>query len=302
MRFSVVAGLVAELGLFCNFAILSAQAPARPAYENTGRPIRLSSQCTLETVHSLNLDCSEQEPCPVYLELVAVETVGNRLLTTGNLHTSSATVESILLVSDDLGKSWTEPYPRIPGAGLDQIQFFDFGTGWISGQLLQTLPRDAFFLITGDGGKTWRKRPVSGEPRVGTIEQFWFDSPSRGTMLMDRIQAGESGMRHELYESMTGGDSWSLRQVDNKPIPVKTPQRSAEWRVRADAASKSYRVERRANDRWTSVASFLVAAGECKPAEPVVEEPPPPPEPEPERESAPSAKPSRPPSLRKSNP
>ena len=53
---------------------------------------------------------------------------------------------------------WTEPQARIPSSGLDQIQFIDFQNGWISGANLQSAPRDPFFCITTDGGKTWRQR------------------------------------------------------------------------------------------------------------------------------------------------
>ena len=145
----------------------------------------------------------------------------------------------------------------------------------MSGQVQQTLPRDPFLLITTDGGKTWRKRPISGEPRVGAIEQFHFDSRSSGTLLIDKIQSGENGMRHEMYQTMTGGESWTLSQVSQKPIPWKYPKEpTAEWRLRTDAPSKAYKVERKQGERWQPVASFLVSAGECKPEEKPDEPPP----------------------------
>jgi hypothetical protein len=40
---------------------------------------------------------------------------------------------------------------------------------------------------------------------------------------------------------------------------------SPEWRVRADAASKSFHLEHRQGQRWTSVAAFAVNLGGCKP-------------------------------------
>src|SRR5207244_658934 len=111
------------------------------------------------------LSCSESEPCPVFLELADFEQVGARIFLTGNLHTATTTIESILLASEDDGKTWTEAAPRIAMAGLDRIQFIDFETGWISGQIQQTQPRDPFFLISHDGGKIWRKQPVWGDAR-----------------------------------------------------------------------------------------------------------------------------------------
>lgn len=261
---------------FVASGFLLAQPPARPALENTGKPMRVTAECKGEDVLVLGLTCSQDDPCPLFLELSGVELVNSRLILSGNLHTAAATLESILLSSEDLGKTWIEPFERMPGIGIDNIQFIDFEAGWISGQVQQTLPRDPFLLITTDGGKTWRKRTVSGESRVGAIEQFHFESRTAGTLLLDKIQSGENGMRHELYETMTGGGSWSLRQVSNKPIPWKYPKgAAAEWRLRADGPSKSYKVERRQGERWQAVASFLISAGECKPEEKPDEPPPP---------------------------
>jgi hypothetical protein len=226
-----------------------------------------------------------------------------KLFVSGNLHTSSATLESILLVSEDGGKIWTEAADRIPLASLDQIQFIDFENGWASGQVLMSLPRDPFMLITSDGGKTWRKRALYGETRPGAIEYFWFESRTHGKLLIDRGQTGDDGMRHELYETQTGGDSWTLRQVDSKPLNVKrAAPPPSDWRLRADAATKAYRVERRQADKWGTVASFLIDAGECKTPETILADPPPVPEETPAEPSPATPPPKRPakrPTLRK---
>jgi hypothetical protein len=236
-------------------------------HENTGTPLRISANCSSEWVQAAGLNCTAEMPCPIYLELSDLELVGNRMLLTGNLHTGSATLESILLGSDDFGRTWTEAHARISAGVLDSIQFYDFEIGWISGHLLQDrLSRDAFFLLTNDGGKTWRKRTLFGESRIGAIEEFWFDSRAHGLMSFDRVRGAENGLRHEQYESSTGGESWSIRQVDSYPIPLKRPPRVEEdWRIRAD--TKTHRLERRQDGKWLPVASFLITAGECKPGE-----------------------------------
>jgi hypothetical protein len=277
--------------------------------ENTGKPMQVETRCTLEMIQTLGLQCSEDDPCPVFLELTSVEAVGDRLLVSGNLHTAASTIESILLSSENGGKIWTEPHARIAAGALGDIQFFDLAVGWISGHVMQQFPRDAFFLVTADGGKTWRRSVVHGESRIGAIEQFWFQSRTQGTMLMDTVHAGESGHRYELYESQTGGDSWSIRQVDSKPIPTKKPPEAEQaWRLRADGRIKAYRIERRSDRKWDTVASFLVSAGECKPQPPPPVEPAPPPVqppetvPEAQPVPAPPKAPSRPPSLKDSKP
>ena len=104
-----------------------------------------------------------------------MEAVGNKIFSPEIFTRPMATLYSILLASEDGGKTWTEPHPRIRSSGLDQIQFVDFQNGWISGANLQGAPRDPFLLITTDGGKTWRDRPIFEESRVAAIERFWFD-------------------------------------------------------------------------------------------------------------------------------
>ena len=225
--------------------------------------MRVPFDCTAADTQAAGLSCSEEEPCPVFLELADVEAVGNKLFLTGNLHTPDITLYSILLASENSGAQWTEPQRRIPLSGLDQIQFFDFQNGWISGANLQSAARDPFLLITTDGGKTWRQRPVFDETRVASIERFWFTSREEGVMLID---ARLDNSRHELYETRTGGESWALRQSSLAPIrfPLNPAPSSSGWRLRADAPTHSYALEKSQGERWQKVASFLVDAGACK--------------------------------------
>ncbi len=156
---------------------------------------------------------------------------------------------------------WRAKTPAPPGpsrsrafdpAGLDQIQFFDFQNGWISGANLLGAPRDPFFLITTDGGKTWRQRPVFEESRLASIERFRFESPQNGSMLVD---ARLDNNRRELYETRTGGESWELKQASVDPIPFpggNTTPAPTGWRLRADA--KYAQLHGRAF-RWRALAS-----------------------------------------------
>ena len=244
--------------------ISGALLPAQVPIENLGKPMRVPVQCTEADVQADGLTCSEADPCPVFLELANVEAAGNKIFLTGNLHTATVTLYSILLASEDGGKTWKEPEARIPSAGLDLIQFFDFQNGWISGADLRGAPRDPFLLLTTDGGTTWRKRPIYEDARVAAIERFWFTSREEGTMLVD---ARLDNNHHELYETRTGGESWSLKQASEAPIPFAKGRDagSAGWRLRADAPTKSYQLERREGARWTGQAAFLVEVGSCKP-------------------------------------
>ncbi|HBY62658.1 MAG TPA: hypothetical protein DEH78_22785 [Solibacterales bacterium] len=250
------------LALCC--ALAAQEAP--PKLVNDGKPLRVPAHCGLEQMEQVGLQCPEDEPCPVFLELASAGVIGDRLVLSGNLHTANVTVASLLLASDDAGKSWYEAHPRIPAAGLEHIQFLDLENGWIAGQLLGPIPKDPFFLITGNGGKTFVRRDVFVESRPGAIDQFWFDSRTAGSLIIDRIRRGDSAGRYEVLETMTGGDTWSLRQIVMKPAPLKRRASGSEgWRVRPHAATKSYRVEKQDGAAWTPVASFLVQTGECKP-------------------------------------
>lgn len=233
--------------------ILGAQTPLA----NTGKPMRVIYECTAAETQAAGLGCSEQEPCPVYLELSNVDAVENRIFLTGNIHTPMVTLDSILLASDDGGKSWTEPQPRIRYAGLDQIQFVDADHGWISGANLQTAPRDAFFLITADGGKTWRRQAIFPDTRVAAVESFRFDSPVNGTVWIDATL--DNGM-HEKYATHDGGETWKLEPGGEK----EKPHPASGWRLRTDAATHSYVIEKSEENHWAKAASFLVNIASCK--------------------------------------
>ncbi len=236
---------------------LSAQA----VLEYTGKPLRLPFECTAEDTQTVGLHCSVEEPCPAFLELSSVEAVGNRLFLTGNLHGAAATFYSILLTSADAGKTWKEGYQRLRSAELDQIQFLDFETGWIAGNYISGTPRDAFFLATNDGGSTWRRLPLFDESRPGEVEKFYFESKTVGALLLDVRYAN----RYELFETLTGGASWESRQTSVQPIslPKEGPAGNPAWRLRADAATHAYLVERAETGHWQKMASFLVSAGKC---------------------------------------
>lgn len=264
-----------------------------PTIPFDGKPIRVESQCTAEDIRSAGLTCTEEDPCALYLELAAVESVGNKIFTAGNIHSDTATLYSMVLASDDSGKTWREPFERLKASGLDHIQFVDFENGWISGQSLQPFPQDPFFLITSDGGKTWRRRPVFGENRAGAVSQFWFSSRSSGSLIIDR---GETG-QYELYETPNGGETWMLREVNEKPLRLRRASGgNPDWRIRADKATQAFWIERRQGEKWAGLAAFAVRAGACKPA-PRVEETPPPPTEDPPPPPAGIKRP--PPSLKK---
>src|ERR1700722_8307458 len=118
--------------------------PKEAVLENTGKPMLAPFQCSEEDIQSFGLTCTEEEPCPIYLELDSFEPVGAQLFVSGNIHSTSATMYSIVLSSSDGGKTWREPFARIRGATLDRILFVDFEHGWIAGETVNPISRDPF--------------------------------------------------------------------------------------------------------------------------------------------------------------
>jgi photosystem II stability/assembly factor-like uncharacterized protein len=152
------------------------------------------------------------------------------------------------------------------GAALDRIQFLDANTGWISGEQLFPIPQNPFLLLTTDGGKTWAERTVfheSAEDRFGAVQQFAFSDKDTGSLILDREQSG-AAQRYALFESRTGGDSWNIVEESTKPPKLKTAPPVSQWRVRVDAATKSFHVEHRQGERWVGVAAFAVKLDPCK--------------------------------------
>ena len=237
-------------------------APPPPAAPQASPKVEFT--CTPEDVEAFGLTCSPEEPCPVFLELSAVDSIAGRIFLAGNLHTSTTTLFGLLLISEDGGSNWQEPGKRIRYGSFEQIQFLDLEYGWISGHVNQPLPRDPFLLQTTDGGKSWRARTVFDDTHYGSVQQFWFESRTAGQLIVSREQGGKT--RNELMESMTGGDSWNPKEVSDKPLQLKKSRPPGEsiWRVRADAPTKTLRVERRGTDKWEPVAVFSIQAGECR--------------------------------------
>jgi photosystem II stability/assembly factor-like uncharacterized protein len=241
--------------------------PEPPVLINTGKPMLVPFQCTHEDVGSAGFSCSEDAPCPVYLELGAAASTANKFYAAGNIHSDAVTLYSILLGSDDAGHTWREIHPRMRAAGLDHLQFVDAETGWVGGQQLFPLPQDPFVLLTVDGGKSWRQTSIFGDNsdyHFGSIQEMYFSSKTNGSIVVDRSSGGDAGP-FALYESPDGGASWSLKEQNSKPIHIKgAPPSDADWRVRVDAASKAFLIERRQGERWTLQASFAVNIGFCR--------------------------------------
>ena len=188
--------------------------------------------CTRDDIDQFGLTCDEEEPCQVFLEVAEMEAVGSTLIVTGNLHTQTTTMWGLLLVSDDGGKTWAEPAGRVKTAATEHIQFSGLAHGWVSGVMIEPLPRNPFFLATTDGGKTWRRYAMFEDTHFGSVQQFWFESEKSGELVLD----GSYGLtkKYELYSTQTGGDTWDVKEVTKtQPRLTKArPRDNSTWRIR----------------------------------------------------------------------
>jgi hypothetical protein len=267
------------LGLILVFSLAAQEPPQTPppgappaapqVLEYSGKPMAVPFRCSEEDIRWAGLSCTEEEPCPIFLELTSAGQAGSRILAAGNIHTESVTLSSVLLGSEDGGRTWSEAHERIRGSGLDHIQFFDPETGWILGQELFPIPQNPFLLVTDDGGKTWRQRAIfneNSESRFGAIQQFALAGKKEGSVVVDRGRSSSED-RYVLFESPDGGDTWAIKQESNKPLTLKNASAPAtDWRIRTDGPSKSFHVEHRQGTRWNSVGAFSVKLDACKPA------------------------------------
>src|ERR1700676_3594668 len=94
--------------LFAALVILQLAAWAQttgepPALENSGKPMVAPFMCSEEDIQSFGLECSEETPCPVSLEVSAFEPMGNQLFVAGNIHSATSTLYSTLLASSECG-------------------------------------------------------------------------------------------------------------------------------------------------------------------------------------------------------
>jgi photosystem II stability/assembly factor-like uncharacterized protein len=203
----------------------------------------------------------------LFLELVDITSIGDRVLVIGNIHTSSATIASVLLRSDDGGKTWIEPAGRVDAGGLETIQLLE-NQGWIAGQ--QTTQDHAFIpflLVTTNGGANWVRRPFwSGDDeRYGAVAEVYFDEPQHGFVIIDRMAT--EGDSYELYESMNGGLSWSIRQISEEMPTIKRRITAAEpprlWRLNENRGEASFDVERLVDGEWTKTSAFAEDLGAC---------------------------------------
>ena len=269
-KYEMRAGLLIMLTLLVSLPAQAQQsaseAPEKQILIDNSALTPIPFQCSNTDLKSFAKPCTSDAPCSVYLHLSAVEPVDTKLIVTGYLYCETTKLYSILLLSEDGGQSWSEPHDRIPGAELELAHFHDLETGWIAGHIAGPPPRDPFFLLTTDGGKYWRHRAVNRDASTGVINRFWFDDENDGGLLIDRVQTDDAAQQYERYETMTGGESWDIREVSSKLIPLRNVipvSQHPDWRLIEDKDTLTWLVEHHQPNNWVTVATFPIEIGLC---------------------------------------
>ena len=237
-----------------------------------GEPLKLPLECRAEAFLRAGFTCVEADPCDMFLELVEITHMKERVLAIGNIHTPEATIATVLVRSDDGGMTWVEPFDRVDAAGLEMIHTLDAEHGWIGGQqTTQDHASTPFLLVTTDGGAHWVRRPFwSGdEERHGAVLEIYFDDPQHGFVIIDKLAS--EGDSYELYESMNSGLSWSIRQVSSEMPVIRRRMTAAApekpWRLNENRSDASYEVEHLIDGEWTKVSAFASDLGACRSVE-----------------------------------
>ena len=224
-------------------------------------PVHVDYTCPPEDIESFGLTCSEDQPCRIFFEVSAVDSIGSSIFVAGDIHTATTTLYGVLLSTEDGGASWTESISRLRATAFEQFQVIN-DRGWLSGQRVEPLPKEPFLMLTTDSGKSWRQRPLFEETRFGSITEFWFTSPQSGELIFDD-SVGKS-TNQELYVTMTGGENWEIKQKSIKPLHLAAARLNANWKVTAAPGSTTYLIEHIVNGQKQTVARFLIHIGDCK--------------------------------------
>ena len=201
----------------------------------SGDPLLLPPPCDPALLEAAYLQCSDGAPCEISAEILGAARAGDRLWAFGDFRTSSATVASLLVVSEDGGETWTPPLEPIPGAALEAVEIEDADHGFLAGQReTGGATRQPFFAAMRDGGLYWQTWDVTAgqEERGGVIADFRFDGPEHGYLILERLSTDDDPF--ELYETYNGARSWSVRQISAEMPRMPGARRLPsvpDWRV-----------------------------------------------------------------------
>ena len=178
------------------------------------------------------------------------------------------TLYSILLASDDSGKDVAGTPRGCAAAASTTSSSSTSKTAGSADRSCSLCRRTPFCSSLRTAARPGGSRPLFSETRAGSILQFWFSSRNNGSLVVDRGQGGDLG-RYELYETPNGGETWMLRETNERPSG--SSGRRAPARTGASAPmprTKAFAIERRQGEKWAALGAFAVGLPVCRPREP----------------------------------
>ena len=193
---------------------------------------------------------------------------GRKIFLAGNLHSTSATLASVLLQSDDARRHMertSRAHPR--ERARSDCSFTICEHGWAAGETQYPLPRDPFFLMTTDGGASWRQHLVGEEGSAGvgpallvrfraarrTDRRCGQERPQAAAIFPTNPKpAAKAG--HCAARAISCRSSGARRRRLRIPTGAFAPAKDG----------KAYQIEQRAGEQVDAVASFLIEVANCQ--------------------------------------
>ena len=127
---------------------------------------------------------------------------------------------------------------------------------------------DPLAIVLGSGSLDEAINGLDGLDRLVSQNESVIEQTRSARRQLSAVSTTLALHQAELarLQASAAGAAASLRQASADPIrfPKTREPGSSGWRIRADAGTNSYAVEKSEGQRWQKVASFLVRVGSCK--------------------------------------
>jgi hypothetical protein len=193
---------------------------------------------------------------PAELQLKTAGQVGGRIFAGGSFHSKDRVISSVLLATDDGGRSWIEAAPRYRETELGAAQVSDLRVWIAAHRQTGDGPLDPFFLFTFDSGLHWRRIPLRPYSEAGRITSFHFREDGNGFALVR--EPGPVRSVAKRFVTADGANSWVLTEAEEPSIPGTQPNR-----IRIQESADEFRIQVRDEKTWTTVSRISWSAGVC---------------------------------------
>lgn len=195
----------------------------------------------------------------------------NIALLLGSLQTSAVSIRSLLLRSEDGGRSWREVMTPATGSDVIRLFFLNKQTGWaLLGQTSEG-PGQLYLYKTRDSGKSWKKvsripkRHYTGWPkgfgfideRNGRIEMLYDGAaPTDGFAVMSTSDGGISWQETRSLSLDEYRENYE-RESEEPSADYVTARDGTQWKLQEQPNGQvSILRRRRPGGKW-SIASTL---------------------------------------------